>query len=206
MRQATRYEFGLPEDAFVMASFGNVYKLNRELFDHWLAILRRSPNAILWLIDDNSISRNHLIDHARRCGADVSRIRFSPRVHHAEYRAYLSVADLFLDTWPYNCGSTTNDVIGVGIPLLTVTGRSMVSRMGASILHALNAGGMVARDLHHYEELAVALANRECAAPNMKLTPALAHELNHRRIRSLEEGLMHKLNLLAAQNTKPIEV
>jgi predicted O-linked N-acetylglucosamine transferase (SPINDLY family) len=206
VRQATRYEFGLPEDAFVMASFGNVYKLNRELFDHWLAILRRSPNAILWLIDDNSISRNHLIDHARRCGADVSRIRFSPRVHHAEYRAYLSIADLFLDTWPYNCGSTTNDVIGVGIPLLTVTGRSMVSRMGSSILHALNAGGMVARDLHHYEELAVALANRECEAPNIKLTPALAHELNHRRIRSLEEGLMHKLNLLAAQNTKPIEV
>ena len=206
VRKATRDEFGLPEDAFVMASFGNVYKLNRDLFDRWLSILRRSPNALLWLIDDNPISRNHLIDHARRCGADVSRIRFSPRVHHAEYRAYLSVADLFLDTWPYNCGSTTNDVIGVGVPILTVTGSSMVSRMGASILHALNAGCMVAGDLSHYEELAVALANREHEAPNMKLTPALAHELNHRRIRSLEEGLIRKLNLLAVQNTNTSEV
>ena len=206
VRQATRDEFGLPEDAFVMASFGNIYKLNRELFDHWLAILKRSPNALLWLIDDNPTSRNHLLDYARRYGTDVSQIRFCPRVHHAEYRAYLSVADLFLDTWPYNCGSTTNDVIGVGIPLLTVTGRSMVSRMGASILHALNAGSMVARDLRHYEELAVALANRESEAPDMQLTPALARELNHRRIRSLEDGLMHKLNLLAVQNTNTIEV
>jgi predicted O-linked N-acetylglucosamine transferase (SPINDLY family) len=147
-----------------------------------------------------------LRDYARRCGADVSRIRFSPRVSHAEYRAYLSVADLFLDTWPYNCGSTANDVIGVGIPILTVTGRSMVSRMGASILHALNAGAMLARDLRHYEDLAVALANGECEAPNMKLTPALATELNHRRIRSLEAGLMHQLNLLAVQNINTMEV
>jgi predicted O-linked N-acetylglucosamine transferase (SPINDLY family) len=83
-RHATRDEFGLPEDAFVMASFGNVYKLNRELFDHWLAILQRSPNALLWLIDDNPVTRDNLLDYARRCGADVSRIRFSPRVSHAE--------------------------------------------------------------------------------------------------------------------------
>ena len=205
-RQAARDEFGLPEDAFVMASFGNVYKLNRALFDHWLAILQRSPKALLWLIDDNPTSRNNLMDYAGRRGVDVSRIRFSPRVHHAEYRAYLSVADLFLDTWPYNCGSTANDVIGVGVPILTVTGRSMVSRMGASILHALNAGAMVARDLQHYEELAVALANGECKAPDMQLTPALADQLNYRRIRSLEEGLTHKLNQLAVQNTNTIEV
>lgn len=205
-RQAARDEFGLPEDAFVMASFGNVYKLNRTLFDHWLAILQRSPKALLWLIDDNPTSRNNLMDYAGRRGVDVSRIRFSPRVHHAEYRAYLSVADLFLDTWPYNCGSTANDVIGVGVPILTVTGRSMVSRMGASILHALNAGAMVARDLQHYEELAVALANGECKAPDMQLTPALAGQLNYRRIRSLEEGLMQKLNQLAVQNTNAIEV
>lgn len=205
-RTATRAEFGLPEDAFVMASFGNIYKLNRELFDRWLAILQKSPEALLWLIEDNSMARNNLMDYARRAGADVSRIRFSPRAHHAEYRAYLSVADLFLDTWPYNCGSTTNDVLGAGLPILTVSGNSMVSRMGASILHALNAGAMVARDLDHYEALAVALANGEHQAPQMKLTPSLVNELNHRRIRSLEEGLVHQLNQLAAQNTYSTEV
>lgn len=205
-RTATRAEFGLPEDAFVMASFGNIYKLNRELFDRWLAILHKSPDALLWLIEDNSMARNNLMDYARRAGADVSRIRFSPRAHHAEYRAYLSVADLFLDTWPYNCGSTTNDVLGAGLPILTVSGNSMVSRMGASILHALNAGAMVARDLDHYEALAVALANGERQAPQMKLTPSLVNELNHRRIRSLEEGLVHQLNQLAAQNTYSTEV
>ena len=146
------------------------------------------------------------MDYAQRAGADISRIRFSPRVHHAEYRAYLSVADLFLDTWPYNCGSTTNDVIGVGTPLLTVTGRSMVSRMGSSVLHALNAGAMVARDLNHYEELAVALAHGEMKAPEIQLTPALAEQLNYRRVRSLENELIHRLSTLAANNTNPLEV
>jgi predicted O-linked N-acetylglucosamine transferase (SPINDLY family) len=205
-RHASREEFGLPVDAFVMASFGNVYKLHRELFDRWLSILRRAPCALLWLIDDNPIARNQLMDYAQRAGADISRIRFSARVHHAEYRAYLSVADLFLDTWPYNCGSTTNDVIGVGTPLLTVTGRSMVSRMGSSVLHALNAGAMVAHDLDHYEELAVALAHGEMKAPDIQLTPALAEQLNHRRVQSLENELVHRLSTLAANNTNPFEV
>jgi predicted O-linked N-acetylglucosamine transferase (SPINDLY family) len=118
----------------------------------------------------------------------------------------LSVADLFLDTWPYNCGSTTNDVIGVGTPLLTVTGRSMVSRMGSSVLHALNAGAMVARDLDHYEELAIALAHGEMKAPEIQLTPALAEQLNHRRVRSLENELIHRLSTLAANNTNLLEV
>lgn len=205
-RVATREEFGLPPDAFVMASFGNVYKLHRELFDRWLSILRQAPYALLWLIDDNPIARNQLMDYARRAGADVSRIRFSPRVHHAEYRAYLSVADLFLDTWPYNCGSTTNDVIGVGTPLLTVAGRSMVSRMGASVLNAINAGAMVARDLDHYEALAVELANGVRQAPKMQLTPALADQLHERRVRSLENELVQRLNTLAAHNIHTLEV
>jgi len=206
VRSASREEFDLPADAFVMASFGNVYKLHRELFDRWLSILNRAPHTLLWLIDDNPSARNHLMDYARRAGADISRIRFSPRVHHAEYRVYLSVADLFLDTWPYNCGSTTNDVVGVGTPILTVTGRSMVSRMGSSVLHALNAGAMVARDLDQYEKLAVALAHGEMHAPDMKLTPALAEQLNHRRVRSLENELIHGLSTLAANNTNPSEV
>ncbi len=189
-RQATRAEFGLREDAWVMAAFGNSYKLNPTLFSHWMNILRRAPNAVLWLIDDNATARENLVEQARRAGADLSRIHFSPRTSHAEYRAYLSVADLFLDTYPYNCGSTTNDVLQAGLPVLTVSGRTMVSRMGGSLLQALNLGGMVARDLAQYEDMAVAFATGERAPEKIKLDPALSRAMNLKLARSIERGLL----------------
>ncbi len=190
-RNATRAEFGLPDDAYVMAAFGNSYKLNPQLFSHWMNILRRAPNALLWLIDDNPSAREQLIEQARRAGADLSRIHFSPRASHAEYRAYLSVADLFLDTYPYNCGSTTNDVLQAGLPVLTVSGKTMVSRMGGSLLHAMNLGGMVARDLNQYEDMAVAFATGERQPQKAKLDPVLSRALNLKLVRSVERGLMN---------------
>ncbi len=189
-RTATREEFGLPQDAYVMAAFGNSYKINPALFARWMNILNRAPNAVLWLIDDNASAREQLVEQARCAGADLSRIHFSPRASHAEYRAYLSVADLFLDTWPYNCGSTTNDVLQAGLPLLTVSGNTMVSRMGSSVLNALNLGSMVARDLAHYEDMAVAFANGECRPDKRKLDPALTRALNLKLARSVERGLL----------------
>lgn len=189
-RQATRAEFGLREDAYVMAAFGNSYKLNPTLFSHWMNILRRAPNAVLWLIDDNATARENLVDQACRAGADLSRIHFSARTSHAEYRAYLTVADLFLDTYPYNCGSTTNDVLQAGLPVLTVSGRTMVSRMGGSLLHALNLGGMVAHDLAQYEDMAVAFATGERQPDKIKLDPALTRAMNLKLARSVERGLL----------------
>jgi predicted O-linked N-acetylglucosamine transferase (SPINDLY family) len=130
----TRAEHGLPEDAFVMAAFGNVYKITPEMFATWMEILKEIPRAVLWLIDDNATTTANLKAHAQAAVADVERIVFTPRSSHQEYRAKLKLADVFLDTFPYNCGSTTNDVINAGVPLVTMSGRTMVSRMGASVL------------------------------------------------------------------------
>jgi predicted O-linked N-acetylglucosamine transferase (SPINDLY family) len=92
---------------------------------------------VLWLIDDNATTTANLRAHALKAGADVDRILFTPRASHEEYRAKLKMADVFLDTFPYNCGSTTNDVINAGVPLVTMSGRTMVSRMGFSIINSL---------------------------------------------------------------------
>ena len=140
VREATRSEFGLPEHAFVMAAFGNVYKITPEMFATWMAILKEIPRAVLWLIDDNPTTTQNLRQHARKAQADVGRIVFTPRSAHAEYKTKLQLADVFLDTFPYNCGSTTNDVIQAGVPIITQYGKSMVSRMGKSILESLGAG------------------------------------------------------------------
>jgi predicted O-linked N-acetylglucosamine transferase (SPINDLY family) len=123
---------GLPQDGFVMASFGNIYKINEALFKTWLEILREVPQATLWLINDNSLATHNLRRYAQQSGIDPARIVFTPRVAHEEFRGQLRLADVFLDTFPYNCGSTTNDVIEAGTPMVTLSGNSMVSRMGGS--------------------------------------------------------------------------
>jgi predicted O-linked N-acetylglucosamine transferase (SPINDLY family) len=152
IREAKRLEFDLPEDAFVMAAFGNVYKITPEIFSTWMKILKKIPRSILWLIDDNAATTHNLKAHAVKCNADVHRIMFTPRASHAEYCAKLKLADIFLDTFPYNCGSTTNDVINAGVPLVTMSGRTMVSRMGGSILSMLEAKVHVAHDFTQYTE------------------------------------------------------
>lgn len=156
----TRAEHGLPENAFVMAAFGNVYKITPEMFSTWLDILAEIPEAILWLIDDNAATTRNLREYSTSKNADVNRIVFSPRTAHSEYLAKLALADVFLDTFPYNCGSTSNDVISAGVPLVTMSGRTMVSRMGASILSMFEYNSPVINEYIHYVEKCKMIATR----------------------------------------------
>jgi len=136
VREASRSEFGLSDEAFVMAAFGNVYKITHEMFATWMELLKEIPRAVLWIIDDNPTTTANLKAHAVATNADLNRIQFTPRSTHIEYKAKLRLADVFLDTYPYNCGSTTNDVVQAGVPIVTMSGRTLVSRMGGSILQA----------------------------------------------------------------------
>lgn len=156
VREATRAEFGLPDDAFVMAAFGNVYKITPEMFATWMDILKKIPNAVLWLIDDNIATTENLKNHASATGVDISRIIFTPRSAHQEYKARLKLADIFLDTFPYNCGSTTNDVIQAGVEMITLRGRTMVSRMGSSLMQRIGKSKNIADTHAEYVDLVVA--------------------------------------------------
>jgi len=139
----TRADVGLPEDAFVMGAFGNVYKITPEMFDVWMMLLKEIPDSVLWLINDNPTTTENLKNIACNSNVDLSRIVFSPRTIHKEFCARMKLCDVYLDTYPYNCGSTTNDVMRAGIPLVTRFGSTMVSRMGLSVLseigEAINA-------------------------------------------------------------------
>jgi predicted O-linked N-acetylglucosamine transferase (SPINDLY family) len=89
--------------------------------------------------------------YATSKGAELSRILFTPRSTHIEYKAKLKLADVFLDTYPYNCGSTTNDVVSVGTPIVTMFGKTMVSRMGKSILNAVHRGEWISDSIENYK-------------------------------------------------------
>ena len=133
-----REQYGLPAHAFVMAAFGNSYKFTPELFSLWLQLLTDIPRAVLWLVDDNPATTVNLKAFIDKSGADQSRIVFTPRAHYEEYKQRLKLADVFLDTFPYNCGSTTNNVVQAGLPMVTMYGTTMVSRMGLSILSSMD--------------------------------------------------------------------
>ena len=159
IRQALRSEFGLAEEAFVMAAFGNVYKITPEMFATWMDLLKEIPRSVLWIIDDNPTTTANLKAHAVAANADLNRIQFTPRTTHIEYKAKLRLADVFLDTFPYNCGSTTNDVVQAGVPIVTISGRTLVSRMGGSILQATGKSvDLIARSYSDYIDKIKALS------------------------------------------------
>ncbi len=170
VREATRAEFGLPEDAFVMAAFGNVYKITPEMFATWMQILKEIPRAVLWLIDDNPTTTANIRKHALSAKADVSRIIFTGRSAHVEYKAKLKLADVFLDNFPYNCGSTTNDVIQAGVPLVTMSGKTMVSRMGGTILTSVDSTNLISKSYLDYKEIVKKISDNQIRLRN-KITP-----------------------------------
>jgi predicted O-linked N-acetylglucosamine transferase (SPINDLY family) len=156
----SRQEAGLPEQAFVMAGFGNVYKITPEVFSSWLRLLQRIDGAVLWLLDDNPVTTKSLKDHARAQGADLQRLVFAPRCDPQRFRAQLRLADVYLDTYPYNCGSTSNDVVNAGVPLVSRFGPTLVSRMGLSILSELGRTDLAVPDQQAYEDKVFEVAVR----------------------------------------------
>lgn len=154
----TRNQVGIPEKAFVMASFGNTYKITPEMFDTWLRLLKQLPDSVLWLIDDNEASTKNLKAYALTRGVSPDRMVFSPRTGHTEFCSRLKLADVFLDTYPYNCGSTSNDVLNAGVPLVTLYGKTLVSRMGLSLLKSLHLDSHATSSYENYEEKVLEMA------------------------------------------------
>lgn len=155
---ASRAQQGLPEPAFVMAAFGNVYKITEEMFACWMRLLKRIRHAVLWLIDDNEVTTANLRRAAREQGIEESRLVFMSRCVHEEFCARLKLADVYLDTYPYNCGSTSNDVINAGVPLVSLYGKTLVSRMGLSILSEVGQAELAVDSFQKYEEKVLELS------------------------------------------------
>jgi predicted O-linked N-acetylglucosamine transferase (SPINDLY family) len=148
---------GLPDDAIVFCCFNNTYKIGPVVFDAWMRILSAVPNSVLWLSPTSDAARANLLREASARGVAPERLVFAPRAELGTYLARLRLADLFLDTWPYNAGTTANDALYVGLPLLTCAGETMAGRVAASQLLTIGMPELVTRDLEAYEAVAIAL-------------------------------------------------
>lgn len=156
----TRRQLGLPELGFVFCCFNGTYKLTPEVFGRWMRILHAVPGSVLMLYTDNDWAAGNLRQEAAGRGVDPVRLVFAGQLPRAEYLARYRTADLFLDTSPYNAGTTASDALWAGLPVLTVPGRSFASRMAASLLQAAGLPELVASDGEHYVQLAIELATR----------------------------------------------
>jgi predicted O-linked N-acetylglucosamine transferase (SPINDLY family) len=154
----SREEAGLPSGRFVLCCFSNHYKITAEMFAAWMSILREAPTAILWLSTDNPWSQRNLLDAASRAGIAADRFVFAPRTAPETYMRRLALADLFLDTFPYNAGTVASDAIRMGLPLLTLCGSAFAARMAGSLLTAIGAQDGIAVSLADYIARAVRFA------------------------------------------------
>ena len=153
----TRASCGLPDDKFVFASFNNNYKFTFEVFSCWMRILQQVPNSVLWLLADNSWAEKNMQNLAQAQGVDPARLIFSGRATPTEYLARLKLPDLFLDTLPYNAGTTANDILWMGTPILTCAGKTYISRMCGSLLTAIGLPDLITFSMADYERKAVQL-------------------------------------------------
>lgn len=154
----TRAQLGLPEDAFVFCSFNNIYKLDPALFDVWMRLLARVPDAVLWVLAGDGTCRANLKREAAARGVDPARIVFAERMANEQHLARHRLADLFLDTLPCNAHTTASDALWAGLPVLTCLGETFSGRVAASLLSAMNLDELITGSLDDYERTALALA------------------------------------------------
>jgi predicted O-linked N-acetylglucosamine transferase (SPINDLY family) len=179
----TRAAAGLPElpsdsvgNGFVFASFNNSWKITRAVFAAWLRLLGAVPGSVLWLLDANDAFRDNLRRAASAAGIDPARLIFAPRTDADSHLARQQLADLMLDTSPYNGHMTTSDALWVSVPLVTMLGTAFAGRVAASQLQTLGLPELITSSLEDYETLALALAKdpARLAALRAKLVAARA--------------------------------
>ena len=150
----TREKLGLPKDKFIFCSFNQHQKINPKIYDIWMNILNKNPNSILWLLNDNIYSNKNLLLEAKKRGIEEKRIIFGERFSHADHLERIKFGDLFLDTFPCTAHTTCSDALRVGLPVLTISGNSFVSRVATSLLNTMNLKELISNNFKEYEIIA----------------------------------------------------
>jgi predicted O-linked N-acetylglucosamine transferase (SPINDLY family) len=163
-----RADYGLPEDAFVYCSFNNTFKFTPALFKSWMRMLQQVPHSVLWLLADNEWALENLRREADGHGISRDRLILAPRVAPPEYLARFQLADLMLDTFPYNAGTTASDALWMGLPIVTYSGKTYISRMAGSLLTNVGLPDLVTFSLEDYERLAVQLGHNPLRVASYK--------------------------------------
>jgi predicted O-linked N-acetylglucosamine transferase (SPINDLY family) len=156
----TRHAAGLPDAGFVFCCFNQSYKITPGMFDLWCRLLLDVPGSVLWLLE-NPLAEGNLRREAFQRGITAERIIFAANKPQLEHLGRLQLADLVLDTLPYNAHTTASDALWVGVPIMTCSGETFPSRVAGSVLAAVGLQELITTSLEEYYELALDLATCE---------------------------------------------
>ncbi|PIR79966.1 MAG: hypothetical protein COU25_02640 [Candidatus Levybacteria bacterium CG10_big_fil_rev_8_21_14_0_10_35_13] len=166
----TRSQFGLPWNEFVFSCFNHSYKIDTETFSAWMNILKKVPQSVLWLFEDNPIAVNNIKAKTKSLGVNPKRIIFSGEMPNPMHLKRLSLSNLGLDTFICNGHTTTSDALWAGLPVLSLQGKHFASRVASSILTSAGLPGLVTKSSKEYEKLAVELATNPKELESLRLT------------------------------------
>ncbi len=171
-KSTTRMDNNLPENVFVFCCFNQTFKMSAEIFGCWMRILSQAPNSVLWLLDCNPWAKANIQAAAENAGIAANRIIFAPRVPVAEHLSRHVHADLFLDTMPYNAHTTASDALWMNVPVLTMLGETMASRVAASLLTRAGLPQFICSNLQEYQQKALSfIQNPSLLNINTKQSP-----------------------------------
>lgn len=198
--QSSRAALGLPQDAFVLASFNVVRKISPATARIWAQIMRRIPDSILWILCEGETRQKHFSDFMARQGIAERRIYFASLAAYGPHIARLQAADLGLDTYPYNGHTTTSDKLWSGLPVITFKGSNFASRVSESLLSALGVPELVAQTPDDMVLLAASLAQdrerlgaiRQKIADNRFLAPLFDTERFTRHLERAYELMVER--------------
>jgi predicted O-linked N-acetylglucosamine transferase (SPINDLY family) len=196
----SREELGLPHDGFVFCCFNNSYKISPEVFDCWMGIIKNVKGSVLWLLEISEPATCNLRMEAKARGIDPDRLVFAKKLPAPDHLARHRLADLSLDTLPYNAHTTASDALWAGLPVLTQIGETFAGRVAASLLNAIGLHELIATTARQYEEIAIELAinPEKLAAIKTKLannrlsTPLFDTQLFTRHIENAYEAMYER--------------
>ena len=164
----SKSDFGISENQFIFCNLNNVYKITKPIFNSWLRILSQVENSVLLLYSENPWATENLKKQAIEYGINPARLIFAGHVPRADYLAQYAITDLFLDTYPYNAGTTASDALWMGVPVVTLQGRSFPSRVASSLLVNLNLPELIHQSIESYEAQAIELAKNPIKLSTLK--------------------------------------
>lgn len=161
MLGTTASRFASGDERIVFCNFNQAIKIDPEVFDVWMRIMKRVEGSELWLLELPKAAQPHLTRAAKARGIAASRLHFVPSINKLYHMRRLARCDLLLDTTAYTAHTSCGDALWAGTPVLTIPGATMAARVATGMLHAANLSdaGLVMSNLAEYEERAVALGN-----------------------------------------------
>ncbi|MET1254400.1 tetratricopeptide repeat protein [Aliikangiella maris] len=154
----SHFDYGLPLNHIIFGAFHQSYKLSKEMLQTWSQILINVPESIFWCLSVDVAAQAVIKSVFIESGVDEGRIIFAPRCSPAEHLARIQLVDIMLDAFPVNGHTTTSDALWAGVPVITLVGKTFISRVAGSLLHFMQLDELITENHQAYQQRAITIA------------------------------------------------